>query len=79
MVNNQAARHFAEKIFHLGTEDLLSMQWEDHYKYLGCETGANPQAEMARVGRIYLDEVQKISVVFSQTGRNLTLFIDLLS
>ena len=60
-VNNRAARHFVEeRRFHLGADSLPPMKWEDHYKYLGCEVGENPQAETSRVGKTYVDEARKV-------------------
>lgn len=36
MINNMAARHFVEmNKFHMGSGELPSMRWEDHYRYLG--------------------------------------------
>ena len=31
--------------FHMGSGELPSMKWEDHYRYLGCELGRDPRAE----------------------------------
>lgn len=33
-------------MFTLGGKELPVLRWEDHYRYLGCEIGANPRAEL---------------------------------
>ena len=61
MINNRAARHFVEKItFHMGSGELPSMKWEDHYRYLGCEMGRDPRAETKMAGDRYRREAEKI-------------------
>ena len=61
MINNRAPRHFVEKTtFHMGSGQLPSMKWEDHYRYLGCEMGRDPRAETKMAGDQYKKEVEKI-------------------
>ena len=61
MINNHAARHFVEKTtFHMGSSELPSMKWEDHYCYLGCEMGRDPQAETKVAGEKYRRAAEKI-------------------
>ena len=61
MINNHAARHFVEKTtFHMGSSELPSMKWEDHYCYLGCEMGRDPQAETKVAGEKYQRAAEKI-------------------
>ena len=51
MINNQAPQHFVEKTaFHMGSGEMPSMKWEDHYRYLGCEVGWDPWAETKAEG-----------------------------
>ena len=60
MINNQAP-NFVEKItFHMGSGELPSMKWEDHYRYLGCEMGRDPRAETKTAGDRYRKEAEKI-------------------
>ena len=61
MINNRAPRHFVEKTtFHMGSGQLPSMKWEDHYRYLGCEMGRDPRAETKTAGDRYRKESEKI-------------------
>ena len=61
MINNRAPRQFVEKTtFHMGSGELPSMKWEDHYRYLGCETGRDPRAETKVAGDKYRRAAEKI-------------------
>ena len=61
MINNRAPRHFVEKsTFRMGSGELPSMKWEDHYRYLGCELGRDPRAETKMAGERYRREAEKI-------------------
>ena len=61
MIHNLAARHFVEKTtFHMGSGELLSMKWEDHYRYLGCEMGWDPRAETKAAREKYQRAAEKI-------------------
>ena len=44
----------------MGSGELPSMKWEDHYCYLGCELGRDPRAETRMAGERYRREAEKI-------------------
>ena len=61
MINSWAARHFVEKTtFHIGSGELPSMKWEDHYCYLGYEVGWDPCAKTKEAGENYRKVDEKI-------------------
>ena len=44
----------------LGDHHIPPITWEQHYCYLGCEMGANPKQEAAKVGECYARDCQKL-------------------
>ena len=44
----------------LGSSPIPALKWEDRYKYLGCELGANPKAALEDAKRLFLEESSAI-------------------
>ena len=53
---SRSARQFAETFSStLIGEQLPSLKWEDHYKYLGCKVGGDYKAEATTQGKEYVN------------------------
>jgi len=60
-INNRAPRHFVESHrFRIDSEELPILNYEDHYRYLGCQLGAEAKAEVKKTGEQYLTEAKTI-------------------
>ena len=59
---NRSGRHFvAEDTYQLDGQALPTLKYEDHYKYLGGDLGANPKAHLQHLSQSYMTKVKAIA------------------
>ena len=59
--NRLGRRHFvAEDTYQLDGQALPTLRYEDHYKYLGSDLGANPKAHLQCLSQSYITKVKAI-------------------
>ena len=55
--SRQRAVHFEPT---LGQEEVPALSWDQCYRYLGCQTGANPKVELFQIGKEFLQDCEVI-------------------
>ena len=55
-VNHSSKKYVDPFELFFGSSPIPALKWEDRYKYLGCELGANPKAALEESKRLFLEE-----------------------